>query len=130
MPASEGQRVDDDGIIANRSDAEFSSPPQMVPFFQPFGEGIPSPKFTDSVSLDDLLLFYPFDEITNIVDKSLTIFHSVSSHRLWLLYIINIMRMTKIQDLFLSLENPLISHNQCSLISNTLIFMKHIEKRN
>ncbi|XXG87605.1 hypothetical protein AAC387_Pa11g2252 [Persea americana] len=48
LPASEGQRVDDDGIIANRSDAEFSSPPQMVPFFQPFGEGIPSPKFTDS----------------------------------------------------------------------------------
>lgn len=47
LPSSDKPR-DDDRNVAKKSNTEFSSPAQMVPFFQPFEEGIPSPKFTDS----------------------------------------------------------------------------------
>ncbi|RWR76161.1 SANT/Myb domain-containing protein [Cinnamomum micranthum f. kanehirae] len=47
MPSSDEPR-DGDGAICKRSNTEFSSPLQMVPFFQHFEEGIPSPRFTDS----------------------------------------------------------------------------------
>ncbi|XXG38980.1 hypothetical protein AAC387_Pa01g0060 [Persea americana] len=40
--------IDCHEAICKRSNTEFSSPLQMLPFFQHFEEGIPSPRFTDS----------------------------------------------------------------------------------
>jgi myb proto-oncogene protein len=50
------EQPNDDGVVSASSSTEFGSPLQVTPLFRSLAAGIPSPKFSESVSYSKTLI--------------------------------------------------------------------------